>query len=337
MKITFGKIVTTGVAAATALAVGLPARAAEELKVSTALGQKHDQSQAFFATFLDPMKKDQSEVVLNYIGGPEVTPNRKQGPAMKRGLIDIVMSPTTYYATIVPEARLTGIATVTPEQWRKNGGYEMMSEAWEKKLNAIILGWGNFYGPNQFYIWMKDKPKLSKTTGLDLKGMKMRTTPLYTPFFKAMGATTKNISPAEVYTALERGVVDGLAWPEGGVAFRGWHSFIKYKVGPGFFRSSTMATMNKDKFEKLSKKGQSQILAAGLKYENESGAVLQKLAAADNAKIFKEGVNDYTLPGEYGKAFTRTIINANWTDAAKREYTVDFDKLKEKMLDNTGS
>ena len=66
---------------------------------------------------------------------------------------------------------------------------------------------------------MKDKPKLSKTTGLDLTGKKMRTTPLYTPFFKAMGATTKNISPAEVYTALERGVVDGLAWPEGGVAF----------------------------------------------------------------------------------------------------------------------
>ena len=328
------KIAAAGIAAATALAIGLPAQAAEEVKVSTALGQKHDQSKAFFTTFLDPMKADQSEVVLNYIGGPEVTPNKKQGPAMKRGLIDIIMSPSTYYANLVPEARLTGIATVTPQQWRKNGGHKMMSEAWGKKLNAIILGWGNFYGPNQFFIWMKDKPKLSKTTGLDLKGKKMRTTPLYTPFFKAMGATTKNISPAEVYTALERGVVDGLAWPEGGVAFRGWHSFIKYKVGPGFFRSSTMVTMNKDKFNKLSKKGQAQIIAAGLNYENKSGALLKKLAAADNAKIYKEGVNDYTLPGEYGKAFRNTIINANCTDAEKRKYTVDFGALKAKMLDS---
>lgn len=334
MTTTCKQIAATGVAAATALAIGLPAQAAEELKVSTALGQKHDQSKAFFTTFLDPMKSDKSEVVLNYIGGPEVTPNKKQGPAMKRGLIDIIMSPSTYYANLVPEARLTGIATVTPQQWRKNGGHKMMSEAWGKKLNAIILGWGNFYGPNQFYIWMKDKPKLSKTTGLDLTGKKMRTTPLYTPFFKAMGATTKNISPAEVYTALERGVVDGLAWPEGGVAFRGWHSFIKYKVGPGFFRSSTMVTMNKDKFNKLSKKGQAQIIAAGLNYENKSGALLKKLAAADNAKIYKEGVNDYTLPGDYGKAFKKTIINANWTDAGKRKYTVDFATLKAKMLDS---
>ena len=116
MTITCKQIAATGVAAATALAIGLPAKAAEELKVSTALGQKHDQSKAFFTTFLDPMKSDKSEVVLNYIGGPEVTPNKKQGPAMKRGLIDIIMSPSTYYANLVPEARLTGIATVTPQQ-----------------------------------------------------------------------------------------------------------------------------------------------------------------------------------------------------------------------------
>ena len=334
MTIKFGKIAATGVAAATALAIGLPAQAADELKVSTALGQKHDQSKAFFTTFLDPMKADQSEVVLNYIGGPEVTPNKKQGPAMKRGLIDIIMSPSTYYSNLVPEARLTGIATVTPQQWRKNGGHKMMSEAWGKKLNAVILGWGNFYGPNQFYIWMKDKPKLSKKTGIDLTGKRMRTTNLYTPFFKAMGATVKSVAPAEVYTALERGVVDGLAWPEGGVAFRGWHSFIKYKVGPGFFRSSTMVTMNKDKFNKLSKKGQAQIIAAGLNYENKSGALLKKLAAVDNAKIFKEGVNDYSVPGEYGKIFRQTIINANWTDAEKRKYNVDFATLKAKMLDS---
>ena len=336
MKHSISRLMLTGAAGALIVALGMPAQAAEELKVSTALGQKHDQSGAFFATFFEMMKKDESVVKLNYIGGPEVTPNRKQGPAMKRGLIDIVMSPSTYYSNLVPEARLTGISNVPPEEWRANGGYDLMAKAWEERLNAIILGWGSYYGPNQFFVWLKDEPKLSKVTGLDLTGMKMRTTPLYTPFLKAMGAITKNISPAEVYTALERGVVDGLAWPEGGVAFRGWHRFIKYKVGPGFFRSSTMATMNKDKFEKMPKKAQAQLLAAGLHYENDSGAVLKKLAEADNAKIYKEGVKDYTLPGEYGKAFTKTILDANWADAAKREYSVDFDLLKSKMY-KTGS
>ena len=269
---------------------------------------------------------------MNYIGGPEVTPNRKQGAAMKRGLIDIIMSPTTYYANLVPEARLTGISNMTPQEWRANGGYDLMNKVWADKLNGVILGWANWYNASQFYLWMKEKPKLSKTTGLDLKGVKMRTTPLYTPFLKAMGATTKNISPSEVYTALERGVVDGLAWPEGGVAFRGWQKYIKFKVGPAFFRSTTFLTMNKDRFDKLTKKAQEQILAAGLHYENESGRVIKDLIAIDNAKIMADGVQAWDVPGEYGKAFTATILKANWADAAKRKYSVDFELLKSKML-----
>lgn len=332
MKLTIGKLAATGVAVATAAAIAMPAQAAEELKMSTALGQKHDQSKTLFATFSKEMKKDESVVKLNYIGGPEVTPNRKQGAAMKRGLIDIIMSPTTYYANLVPEARLTGISNMTPQEWRANGGHALMSKVWAEKLNGVILGWANWYNASQFYLWMKEKPKLSKTTGVDLSGVKMRTTALYTPFFKAMGATTKNISPAEVYTALERGVVDGLAWPEGGVAFRGWQKYIKFKVGPAFFRSTTFLTMNKTRFDKLSKKGQDQLIAAGIYYENESGRVIKDLVAIDNAKIKADGVEDFTVPGEYGKAFTATILKANWADAAKRKYSVDFELLKSKML-----
>ena len=331
MKFISGIFVATGIVAATVLAIALPAQSAEVLKVSTALGTKHDQSTVFFDTFMAKMKEDQSLVKLNYIGGPEVTPNRKQGPAMKRGLIDIIMSPVTYYANVVPEARLHGIANVSGATWRKNGAFDIMSKAWASKLNAVILGWGNYYGFNQFYMWFKEKPKFSKVTGLDLSGMKMRTTPLYTPFLKAMGAITKNISPAEVYTALERGVVDGLAWPEGGVAFRGWQRFIKYRVEPGFFRSTTMVTMNKTKFDKLPKKAQNQLIAAGLHYERDSGAILKKRAEIDNQKVYKEGVQRLILPPDIAKVYIKTIISANWKAAEKYKFTADFKKLKALM------
>ena len=331
MKFTFGKLTATAVAAVTALAISVPAQSAEVLKVTTALGTKHDQSTAFLRLFVDKMKEDESLVKLNYLGGPEVTPNRKQGPAMKRGLIDIIMSPCTYYSGIVAEARLHGIAPVPSSTWRKNGAFDIMSRAWAKKLNAVILGWGNFYGFNSFYLWMKDKPKLSKVTGLNLKGVKMRTTALYTPFLKAMGATTKNISPAEVYTALERGTVDGLAWPEGGVAFRGWQRFIKWRIEPGFFRSTTMATMNKTRFDKLPKKARDQIIAAGLHYENNSGPMLEKLAKIDNAKVYKEGVQRMMLPPDIAKVYINTIISANWKTAEKYKYLEDFQKMKALM------
>ena len=331
MRFSFCRLAAIGIAATTAAATAWPAQAVVELTVSTALDQKHDQSQAFFDTFMKRMGEDESEVKLKYIGGPEVTPNTKQGAAMKRGLIDVIMSPTTYYANAQPEVRLTGISNVSPQEWRANGGYDILADAFAKRMNAVILGWGNYYGFNQFFIWTIDKPALSKKTGIDLTGKKMRTTALYPPFFKEMGAIPKAISPAEVYTALERGVVDGLAWPEGGVFFRGWHRYIKYRVTPGFFRSTTMATMNKDKFESLSKKAQAQLLAAGLHYENASGEILRKKAQIDNEKVMKEGVQDFELKGEYAEAYITTILNANWADAATREYTVPFELLESKM------
>ena len=332
MRMTFARFSATCVAAAAVAAIALPANAVTELKVTTALNSKHDQSTAFFETFMDKMKQDESLVKLKYLGGPEVTPNRKQGPAMKRGLIDIINSPATYYAPLVPEARLMGISNVTPQEWRRNGGYDLMAKAWAKRLNAIILGWGNHYGFDQFHILMAQKPKLSKKTGIDLSGLKMRTTPLYTPFFKALGATTKAIAPAEIYTALERGVVAGLAWPEGGIASRGFQVHIKYRIFPGFFRSSTMVTMNLDAYNKLSRKAQDQIRAAGMRYENESGALLQAKAKIDNAKVYEAGVKKFVLEGEYAKAYIQTIISANWADASKRKYTTDFELLKSKMV-----
>jgi hypothetical protein len=48
---------------------------------------------------------------------------------MKRGLIDIILSPSAYYAPLLPEARLTGISNVSPQEWRKNGGCDLMSKA----------------------------------------------------------------------------------------------------------------------------------------------------------------------------------------------------------------
>ncbi len=42
-------------------------------------------------------------------------------------------------------------------------------------------------------------------------------------------------APGEVYTALERGVVDGYGWPITGIFDLGWHEKTKYRVDPGFY------------------------------------------------------------------------------------------------------
>ena len=160
------------------------AMAATTLSMSTCLPRNHDQVEAFFDTFVDEMKSDQSAVKLDYKGGPEITPRKRQANALKRGLLDVILCPT-YYVGLVPEARALTPSTASPMRLRDNGGYEMLQKAWAKGMNARILGWGN-HGGAQFHFYLGFEPKLSKKTGLDLKGIPIRATAIYQPFLVKM-------------------------------------------------------------------------------------------------------------------------------------------------------
>lgn len=318
-----------GIAIAALLAAS--AAHATSLSTTTSLARNHDQVEAYFKLFHDPMNKVDNGITLNYKGGPEVIPNRKQGAAIKRGVIDFMFGPSTYYASEVPETRVVTLSNRTHEELRANGAYDLLQVAWEKGLNARIVA-HPFYGGSKFHVYLRDEPKVSEKTGLDLSGLKLRATPAYVPFMRAMGATAVAISPGEVYTALQRGVVDGLAWPEGGVAIYGWHEYIKYRVGPGFWRSSTMAVINLDKYKSMTKKERDVLDAAGLEFEKTSGAYLRKLANIDNAKVFKAGVKPIDLEGKAGAAFTNTVYEATWEAARKYKLAVSYEKLKTLLL-----
>jgi TRAP-type C4-dicarboxylate transport system substrate-binding protein len=54
--------------------------------------------------------------------------------------------------------------------------------------------------------------------------------------------------PGEVYTALERNVVDGYGWPIGGIFDLNWQEKTKYRVDPGFYDAEVSIIMNLDTY-----------------------------------------------------------------------------------------
>ena len=325
--------VLAGIAVTAGLAImSQAAIAATTLKMSTCLPRNHDQVEAFFDTFVAKMKEDESLIKIKHKGGPEITPRKQQGPALGRGILDIIMCPT-YYVGNVPEALALTPSTASPAKLRKNGGFDMLQVAWAKGMNTRILGWGN-HGGTQFHFYLNFEPKLDKKTGFQFDGKKMRSTAIYNPFLVEMGATPINMGMTDLYTALERGVVKGFVWPEGGVAKFGWPKFIKYRVEVPFFRSSTLVMMNLDKYKALSNKGRDQLNAAGLHYEQKSGGILRKKADFDNKKVFAAGVKKMHLKEPYASALVNTIYGSSWENMKKYKFTVDKAKLKEKLFDD---
>lgn len=305
---------------------------AATLSVTTSLVRTDKQITTYFDLFHDPVHKANNGITLNYKGGPEVIPNRKQGAALKRGVIDMHFGPSGYYSGLVPCARVVTLAKTPQARIRQNGGWEVLEGCWKKYLNAQIIA-HPYEGVTAFHVYLVDDPRTNSKTGLDLSGYTMRSTALYHPFMKAMGARPINISPGDVYTSLQRKLVRGLAWPQGNIFRYGWHEFVKYRMGPGFWRSSSLVVVNLDAWSKLSNAEKNAMKAAGVKFEKESTAYYGAIAKKDTAAMVKAGVKLIDLKGAQGKAFTDTVYNVTW-EAAKKKMPADlYNQLRAKLLE----
>src|SRR5262249_43410105 len=79
---------------------------------------------------------------------------------------------------------------------------------------------------------------------LDFTGLKIRVTPVYRDIVQVLGGAPINTAPGEVYTALERGVVDGYGWPSSGIFDLGWDKVTKYRLEPPFYSVEVNVLVN---------------------------------------------------------------------------------------------
>ncbi len=317
--------------AAIALTAFSPPLEAATIKATACFIRNHDYVQAFHDEFITPLNA-KSGVKIKYLGGTEVIPRKKQAGALKRGLVDMIFCPAAYYGGQLAAARLPGAHNKSLEEIRANGGWEMMQEAWGKGLNAHILAWTHFKG-QKFFIYTRFEPKLSTKTGLDLTGVKMRSTGLYKAFMIAMNATPIVISPGDVYTSLERGLVQGMAWPWGSISKYGWEKFLKYRVEPAFFGATMLTLVNLDKYKSLTKVERDGLEAQARAYEKAADAAIIKKGHADDAVLKKAGVKILNLTGKVREAYIRTIYQAKWAENDRHKYNVDYKKLKALLYD----
>ncbi|MGN6549547.1 MAG: TRAP transporter substrate-binding protein [Pararhizobium sp.] len=92
------------------------------------------------------------------------------------------------------------------------------------KHGVQIIGWG-FYGYAESYVNTKHTIKVPD----DLKGLKMRSEgTLNGQFLKAQGAIPVAVDSSEVYTALQRGTLDGAASGMASIVSRKWYEVGKY-------------------------------------------------------------------------------------------------------------
>jgi TRAP-type C4-dicarboxylate transport system substrate-binding protein len=306
------------------------AQAEETLRALSMLPKPVAYTQSFLK-FIDKVNAAGEGVVqIEFVGGPEAIPTFDQPEAVRSGVIDMIYGPGSYYPGLVPETDALVGSNITPMEKRQNGGIDLLNRIHQAKMNVYYLGHPD--GGIQFHIYMTKEPKL-KADGLpDMSGIKLRGAPIYREFFTDyLGATFVQVNVPEVYTALERGTVDGLGWPSIGVMDLSWDKFLKYRIDPGYFQTDLSILVNLDKWNALSEQARQILQDTAIAWEQESYEALQTLRAQEDAEMRKRGMQVVELEPAAAEAYLNAAYDEAWNRLKERDPT-HYDELRAKFF-----
>ncbi|MGP8290950.1 TRAP transporter substrate-binding protein [Vreelandella zhanjiangensis] len=170
-------------------------------------------------------------------------------------------------------------------------------------------------------------------TPADLEGLRIRRpTAVAGEMLENMGATPVGMPAPDIYTAMQRGVIDGLSFPwEGLKGFR-INELVKYHTEVPFYTLIFVATMNQRAYENLTPEQQTVIdNNSGMKWAAKAGEVFDRLdvegkqEAVDAGHTIREIENplqhpDWQAPLETGIENYLTELEARGLSQARDVY-----------------
>lgn len=258
-----------------------------------------------FEAFVDWINENGKGVLqINYVGGPETVPPFELGNAVSSGVVDIANNTAAFYTNLLPEGDAFKLATKSIQEQRQNGCYDLIDGLHQSKMNVKYLARTGDNIPFHLYL---TKP-IDKA---DLSGLTIRTTPVYQAMFAKLGANLVRTAPGDVYTALERGTIDGYGWPSQGILDLGWDAQTKYRVDPGFYQVDVNVIVNLDKWQSLGEE-QKALLQKGadwLEARNAENININKSEAEAQANA---GIETITFEGDVREKWLTTARDAGW-------------------------
>ena len=280
------------------------------LKAVSSFAEGTKDSLGFEGLIAEINKRGAGKIKIHYLGGaPKVMSPFEVVKNLKDGVVDIANANSAFFTNVMPEADAFKLSEFGIADLRKNGGWAYMNQLLNEKANAYFLG--NTLDYITFNIYL-NKP-IEKA---DLKGLKIRVTPIYRAMVEALGGSAITSPPAEVYTLMERGTVDGYGWPTSGIFDYSWEKVTKYRVEPAFYSAALHALVNLNVWNKLGAERQKILQDAMAVVEARAGDRIRG-DAAERKRQEAAGIKTIQLPPAEAKKWSDTAKDAGWAAVMK--------------------
>jgi len=283
------------------------------LKAITCLPEDHPTYPGWWDWIKKVNEQAKGQLKIDYLGGPEVIPAFEQTEALRKGIMHVNLQIAGYYTSLLPEALCLYLSRITPWEERKSGYHDYVNEL-HAKINVHHLARTAY--PLGYYLYgnvRAEKPE-------DLAGKKFRAAAYAIEFMKALGIAPVSLKFGEIYTALDRGMVDGFSWAWSGVVDRGWSAVCKYVIGPSFFDSggTSHILMNLDSWKQLPDHLQKLLTNLAAEHERKWTPFYEKYHDQQLTAMMNAGMQHLKFSSADSKRYIDLAYDVTWKSIIKK-------------------
>ncbi len=313
-------------ALATFLLVFAPNSAtAKTLRAITGFPQTHIFTEGCLGTFEANLTSISNGKLKLNVSGPDVVSTNEQFQPLQAGVFDILYTHAAYHLGVTAIGAAIEAVDPDPVKRRESGIIDYVDQKYHKfgvKLVAV-------FPMVEYNIVLRD-PIADRNPSL--QGQKIRTAALVAPAVKALGGAPVNMPPGEIYTAMQKGVIDGFTLVAVGLEDYKTYEVANYLARPMFGYISSYLFMNLDAYKKLNKEEKRWIDTAAIQSEKDALAFFREKHIEEVKSLKEKGMQETQLQSgdaeKIGKVFTGTI----WAVAEKKSGE-DVAKLRQLALE----
>jgi len=278
-----------------------------EWKFLSSWGSEYSDVKIALIPFIEKVnQRAEGRLKISWVG-PEAVSAFEQLKAVSAGLFDGLFSSPAYHMGEVGIGNVNDCFRATAEERREIGIVEVMDKAYQERgYNVKVLAL-TVDGVGYNIIFRKPIEKL------DFSGLKIRSSNFYDPFIQAFGGSTVLVAPGEIYTALERGVVDAAAWPAAGMKDYGWYEVAKYMLRPDVGEICHPIYVNIDSWNKLPEDLQQIVTEAAREIEVECRENMVKEWKKEDEELLSRGAEIIMLSPEDAEKYRNTFYEETMT------------------------
>ncbi len=326
-----------GIAAMGTAAVGTAANAKDTLTAVHAFPETLIYTKSFLDFVSKVNERGKGVVRIEVRGGPEAIGMFQQPDAVRDGVVDMVYTPGSFYGGAVPEKDALVASNLTAIEARANGGIDLVDAIHQEKMGVKYLGW--FDSGVCYNLWMVKQPKLDAEGNLDVSGIRLRGNAVYNAFFtEYLGAQVIDLPTTDVYSGLERGVVDATGWTQIGLIDLRWNEFLNYRIEPCFFSTDLGVIVNLESWKSLSEDARTILTEVAIEHEKASVKALKAKRDQDFAALDAQGMKAVELTGKARTSYLAAAREKTWGRMKRlmedsRQGAGNYDRLIELFYD----